>query len=81
MTAQTTENLRRSAVALVGEVDETELACRMLEAAQSIRRPAGATAAQALDSLDPASRAWIQRQARAAITYMAECLALGRKPQ
>lgn len=75
-----TEEIRRKSAALVGTVDEAELCCRMLEAAQNMKRPPGATAREALAGLDPESRAWIRRQAVAALTYMSECFSRGVKP-
>lgn len=74
-------DLRRKSAALVGEVDEAELCCRMLEAGNNMKRPAGSTAREALAALDPESRAWLRRQAVAALTYMSECFSKGVKPQ
>lgn len=76
-----TKDLRQKSAALVGTVSQAELCCRMLEAAQNMNRPIGATAEQALAALDPESRAWLNRQAVAALTYMSECFAKGTKPQ
>jgi hypothetical protein len=73
--------LRRKSASLVGTVDPAELACRMLEAAQNMKRPAGATAQEAIDGLGAESRAWIMAQALAALEYMAECFSKGTKPQ
>lgn len=75
MTDDRREVLARSATKYIAEVDPTELACRMLEAAQNMRRPLGTTAKEALDSLDQDSREWLMRQAIAALTYMSECFA------
>lgn len=75
-----TADLRRKSAALVGTVSEAELCCRMLEAAQQMKRPVGLTAEEALAALDPESQAWIRLQAVAALTYMSECFSKGVKP-
>lgn len=72
--------VKQRAIALVGTVDESELCCRMLEAAQGRSRPAGMAAAEAISHLDPDSRDWIRAQARAALQYMSECFANGVRP-
>jgi hypothetical protein len=75
-----TEDIKRKTLALIGEVDEAELCCRMLEAAGNMKRPVGATAREALAGLDPESQKWIKLQARAALTYMAECFQNSVRP-
>lgn len=72
---------RKAGSKFMMEVSEPELACRMLEAAQGIKRPAGSTAVQALAHLDPESREWLQRQGEAAMAYFNECLNAGRSVQ
>jgi hypothetical protein len=59
-------------------IDEAELAVRIVEANYQMRRPAGFTARQALDAMDPDARAAIQRAARAAMEYWRECIELMR---
>ena len=52
--------------------DETELACRMLEAAVQHKRPAGMTAAQALATQSAELQGEARRCARVAIAYFQE---------
>jgi len=56
----------------VAEIDEAELAVRMVEAAIGLKRPPGATARETLADADwgPA----FERAARAAMEYWQECL-------
>lgn len=72
---------RKATQKMYGKVDEAELMCRMLEAAQGMRRPAGKSAKEALASLDQDSREWLRRQAQAALFYMVECLNASERPQ
>jgi hypothetical protein len=72
---------RKAAAKMYGQVDEAELSCRMLEAAQEMRRPNGASAIETLAQLDPESRAWLRRQATAAMVYFMECLNASERPQ
>lgn len=75
------EQMRSKATAkMYGQVDEAELMCRMLEAANNMKRPAGLTASEALNALDMDSRPWLRRMARAALGYMVECLNTSEKP-
>ena len=65
----------------VAEIDPIELACRMLEAAGRLKRPAGLTAAQAFFSLDKVDQdAWLAA-ANAAMTYWRDCIGLMNKSQ
>jgi hypothetical protein len=74
-------DIKRKAVALVGEIREDELAVRMIEALGLVRRPPGKTAAEVL-ALTPVQVAdGARRQARVAVAYFAECLAKAGAPQ
>lgn len=55
-------------------ISEAELACRLFEAAARVKRPVGATAQQALDSLDEEDRTRWRSAARAAMEYWRECI-------
>lgn len=57
--------------ALIIEIDPAELAVGMCEAAYQIKRPAGKTARQALDAMEPECRAGWLRAATFAGTYVA----------
>lgn len=72
---------RKASAKMYGQVDQAELMCRMLEAAQGMERPAGCTAAYAISALDPDSRQWLRRQSEAAMAYFVECLNASEKPQ
>lgn len=58
--------------------DETELACRMLEAAIQHKRPAGLTAEQALATQSAELQGEARRCAHAAVRYFEECIAKAR---
>lgn len=74
-----TEKARRGAIALIGEA---EMAVRLIEAIGQCRRPAGVSAEAMLTRHTPADvAAGARRQARAAIAYIAECVAAGKAPQ
>ena len=66
--------------ALIAEIDPNELACRIAEACMNIRRPAGVSAKQALDSLDQEAAIDFRKAARSAATYIAECINSGSQP-
>lgn len=55
-------------------ISEAELACRLFEAAARVKRPPGATAEQALDSLEDEDRMRWRAAARAAMEYWRECI-------
>lgn len=59
------------------KLDAAELACRIGEAFHGVTRPKGLTAAQAMDTLDPETRAYLMRGAAAAAGYVAECINAG----
>lgn len=65
---------------LIIELDQVELACRMLEASLKLRRPAGATANQALSSVHPEERAQLMVAAMAAMRYFEEQSNAGQVP-
>lgn len=66
---------------LVIEMDQNELACRIIEAFMERKRPAGATAAQALVSLRADDRAAAMSAALIAMQYLQECSARASKVQ
>lgn len=66
---------------LIVEMDQMELACRILEAFMERKRPAGATAAQALGFLDADDRAATMAAALSAMEYLKECASKGCKTQ
>jgi hypothetical protein len=67
-------------LALVAEVDPSELAVRITEALMGMRRPPGMTAAQALETQSPEFRATVLDAARRAAEYIAECINSGSAP-
>lgn len=75
------KDVKKRAVALVGEIDETELAIRLIEAIGGLKRPPNMTNEQLL-SVTPAEALAVCRiAARTAMAYVAECLAKGERPQ
>lgn len=64
----------------VAEIDEEELACRILENFLNIRRPPGVTAKQLLEGAHDTTYDGARRAARAALEYYAECIKKGVKP-
>jgi len=77
----TLPDMKRKAIAkMYGQISEAELMCRMLEAAQNMRRPPGSTAEEALTYLDPESKKWLRREALAAMQYFMECLNASERP-
>lgn len=62
---------------LIVEVNEAELACRLLEAWMGLSRPLGLSAEEAL-SVDPTAENDTRRMARAALGYFLECVASGQ---
>jgi len=58
---------------LVVELDQAELACRILEAFQEIKRPDGASPSQALSVLRPDDKRVVMNAALAALKYLEEC--------
>lgn len=71
---------KRATAKMYGEIREDELMCRMLEAAQSMRRPEGMSPSTALNAMDTESREWLRTMARAALAYFVECLNASEKP-
>lgn len=59
----------------IGEIDETELACRILEGSVQCARPLGKTAKEALQCLPREDRDALYRSARAVMIYWQECIA------
>ncbi len=58
----------------IAEISEAELAVRMCEASFGMKRPTGATAAQALNGIDDDVRDLWLKAARAAMEYWRECI-------
>lgn len=75
------ENIKKRAIALVGEIDERELALRVIEAMGGFKRPDGYTYEQTRAVTPPEVLEGAHRVARSCLTYMAECLANGERPQ
>lgn len=76
---------KKTSLVLAAEVRESELACRMIDAAHeatgsSIRRPANLTAEEALNVLDPIDRAMWRAVAQTALSYIQECLKNAQRP-
>lgn len=67
--------LKKSAAKYVAPIDPVELAVRLAEAYNEMKRPAGATGAQAFFSMEQdAQDAWL-RAANVAMLYWRECIA------
>lgn len=73
--------VKKRAIALVGTVDEVELSIRVIEALGGFKRPEGLTSAEVLAQTPPDVVTGSRRVARAALTYIAECLAKGERLQ
>lgn len=73
--------VKKRAIALVGTIDEVELSIRVIEAMGGFKRPAGTTNADVLTRTPPEVVQGSRRVARACLTYIAECLAKGERPQ
>ncbi len=58
----------------IAPIEEAELICRMIEAGAAIRRPKGATAEQALNTIDEVDKVIWRKAARAAMDYWRECI-------
>jgi len=69
------EALKKSTARYVVTVSEVELAVRLAEAMNQMKRPPGSTAARALETMDDDSREAWRRGARAAMEYWCECIA------
>lgn len=81
--SDTITGARQHAERFVAEIDETELAARVMEAAIDLSRPPGMSAAQALSDAErtaPGMAASFRHIAQAAIAYFAECVSNGRQP-
>lgn len=66
---------------LIGQVDEAELAVRLIEAHGGITRPKGKSANALLNEMPSEISATALHQARTAILYMAECFKNAVRPQ
>lgn len=67
--------------ALIVEMDQEELACRMLEGMYGCKRPPGSTARQALATMPAQDREALMRGAMVAMTYLRECTQRGARTQ
>jgi hypothetical protein len=63
----------------ISPISEAELACRIIEAVARIRRPAGSTPEQCLDSMDAEDRTRWRAAAVAAMEYWRECIAAAQE--
>jgi hypothetical protein len=73
-------DVKAKTTALVAEIDQEELAVRMIEAMMGIPRPVGLTATQTLGVGDPETAAMALRASETAIRYITECINAGRRP-
>lgn len=58
----------------VAPIEEAELAVRICEAVNGLKRPPGSTAFQALAGMEPEDRAAYRRGAMAVMEYWRECI-------
>lgn len=68
----------------VCEIDPAELACRIFEGFNGIKRPSGLTAPQALQIVfaeDPLVHARLMEAAKRAAEYLTECIKSGKRTQ
>lgn len=72
--------IKRKAVALIGEVSADEVAVRIIEALGQCKRPAGMTATEALNTM-PDQTHDARIAAHSVLSYIAECLKDARPPQ
>lgn len=73
------EPLKKANVKYIAPIEESELAVRICEARNGLKRPLGATATQALDGMDPEARDAWRRAAKAAMEYWRECIAAANR--
>ena len=76
-----TEDVKRRAIALVGQIDENELTLRMIEAIGGMKRPLGKTNAEIIAATDPDVISHGRIAARSALAYISECLSNGERLQ
>lgn len=74
-------DIKKRAIALVGQVDEAELTLRMIEAIGGMKRPPGKTNAEIIAHTEPDVIKHGRLAARSALAYIAECLANAERPQ
>jgi hypothetical protein len=72
--------LEKAKARYIAPIDEAELAVRICEAQNGLKRPPGSTARQALDGMEPKSRNAYRNAARAAMTYWKECIDGANRP-
>jgi len=68
------DDVQNAGLALVAEIDETEMALRIMEAMIGIKRPAGWSRERVVAMTHPGSMIFARAAARAALEYVAECL-------
>lgn len=73
--------LAKAKAKYIAPIEEAELAVRICEAMNGMRRPPGSTAAQALDGMEPESRNVYRNAARAAMAYWKECIDAANRSQ
>lgn len=64
----------------VAPIDQLELACRMIEAAGRVKRPKGASAAEAFFAMDKEDQDRWLAAATAAMGYWRECIEVAQRP-
>lgn len=74
-------DVKSRSIALVGAIDEGELTLRIIEAMGECKRPSGWTFSQIMAATPPDVATGARACARAALAYVAECLANGERPQ
>ena len=71
---------RRNKAIFIAEIDEAELACRILEGFLFLKRPPGKTAQQCLEGANQETKQGARNAARKALGYLDECIKSGVKP-
>lgn len=74
------EAAKKRGLALVTSIDEAELAVRLIEAVNGVKRPPGKSARAALDDMGADDRAGWRAGARAAMEYWRECIEAAQRP-
>lgn len=74
------KNAQRVIKQFVAPVDQYELAARIIESGGRVKRPAGMTAKQAIDSINATDREDVMRTANAVLEYISECVRNARQP-
>lgn len=74
MTDTPTQTAKKAVAKFITPVDAMELAVRLAESLNGMKRPAGATTAQAFFSMEKESADRYMRAATAAMDYWRECI-------